>query len=104
MAQRKLQSRAIAIQSEVREARENLKMNRDLVDYYKKTVLPLDLKIVNDSQLQFNAMQKNNYDLFLSKQQELESEKDYIGAWRDYWIARAELEQAVGGKLTHSKP
>ncbi len=101
MAQRQLQARAIAIQSEVREARENLKMNRDLVEYYQKTVLPLDLRIVNQSQLEFNAMQKNNFDLFLTKQQELESEKDYVGAWRDYWIARAELEQAVGGKLTH---
>ena len=101
MAQRQLQARGIAIQSEVREARENLKMNRDLVEYYKKTVLPLDLRIVNQSQLEFNAMQKNNFDLFLTKQQELESEKDYVGAWRDYWIARAELEQAVGGKLTH---
>jgi cobalt-zinc-cadmium efflux system outer membrane protein len=99
MAREQLQSRAIQIQSEVREASENLKMNRDLVEYYKKTVLPLDIHIVNQSQLQFNAMQKNNFDLFLSKQQELESEKDYVGAWRDYWIARAELEQAVGGRL-----
>jgi cobalt-zinc-cadmium efflux system outer membrane protein len=99
MAQRQLQSRAIEIQSEVREARENLKMDRELVDYYQKTVLPLDVQIVNQSQLQFNAMQKNTFDLFLSKQQELESEKDYTGAWRDYWIARAELEQAVGGRL-----
>jgi cobalt-zinc-cadmium efflux system outer membrane protein len=99
MAQRELQSRAIQVQSEVREARANLKMDRDLVDYYKKTVLPLDIQIVNQSQLQFNAMQKNTFDLFVARQQELESEKDYVGAWRDYWIARAELEQAVGGRL-----
>jgi cobalt-zinc-cadmium efflux system outer membrane protein len=99
MAREQLQSRAIQIRSEVREASGNLKMDRDLVEYYKKTVLPLDIRIVNQSQLQFNAMQKNNFDLFLSKQQELESEKDYVGAWRDYWIARAELEQAVGGRL-----
>jgi cobalt-zinc-cadmium efflux system outer membrane protein len=99
MSQRQLQSLAIRIRSEVREARESLKMDRDLVEYYKRTVVPLNLKIVNDSQLQFNAMQKNTFDLFLSKQRELESEKGYIEAWRDYWIARAELEQAVGGRL-----
>jgi len=98
-AERQLQSRAIQIRSEVREARETLKMNRDLAEYYKKTVVPLNIQIVNQSQLQFNAMQKNTFDLFLSKQRELEAEKDYIGAWRDYWIARAELEQAVGGSL-----
>jgi outer membrane protein, heavy metal efflux system len=104
MAQRQLQSLAIRIRSEVREARETLKMNRDLVEYYKKTVVPLNIKIVNDSQLQFNAMQKNTFDLFLTKQRELESEKGYLEAWRDYWIARAELEQAVGGHLGTSQP
>ena len=107
MAQRQLQSLALQIRSEVREDRETLKMDRDLVDYYKKTVVPLNIEIVNQSQLQFNAMQKNTFDLFLSKQQELEAEKDYIAAWRDYWIARAELEQAVGGRLVrpeNSKP
>lgn len=101
-AQRELQSRAIQIRSEVREARETLKMDRDLVEYYKKTVVPLNIQIVNQSILQFNAMQKNAFDLFLSKQRELETEKDYISAWRDYWIARVELEQAVGGHLSSS--
>jgi cobalt-zinc-cadmium efflux system outer membrane protein len=99
MAQRQLRSRAIQVQSQVREARETLKADRDLVDFYKKTVLPLDIQIVNQSQLQFNAMQKNTFDLFVARQQELEAEKNYIGAWRDYWIARAELEQAVGGRI-----
>jgi len=104
MAERQFQSLAIQVRSEVREARESLKMDRDLVEYYKKTVVPLNIKIVNDSQLQFNAMQKNTFDLFLSKQRELEAEKGYIEAWRDYWIARAELEKAVGGRLgAHSK-
>jgi outer membrane protein, heavy metal efflux system len=104
MAERQLQSLAIRIRSEVREAREALKMGRDMVEYYKKTVVPLNIKIVNDSQLQFNAMQKNTFDLFMSKQRELEAEKGYLEAWRDYWIARAELEQAVGGRLTSSQP
>jgi cobalt-zinc-cadmium efflux system outer membrane protein len=99
MAQRQMQSRVIQIRSEVREARESLKMERDLAEYFKKTVVPLNIEIVNQSQLQFNAMQKNTFDLLLSKQQELDAEKNYIEAWRDYWIARAELEQAVGGRL-----
>ena len=102
MAQRRLESRAIQIRSEVREAVEALKMDRDLVEYDRKTVLPLNIQVVNQSQLQFNAMQKNTFDLFLSKQQELEAEKVYLGAWRDYWIARAELEQAVGGRLSRT--
>ena len=30
---------------------------------------------------------------------EVEAQRDYIGAQRDYWIARAELERSIGGTL-----
>jgi cobalt-zinc-cadmium efflux system outer membrane protein len=98
-AQRQLQSLAIRIRSEVREARETLKVNRDQVIYFKNVVVPLNVKSVNQTLLQYNAMQINTYDLFLTKQRELDSERDYIAAWRDYWISRAQLEEAVGGNL-----
>ena len=99
LAQEHVQSRAVEIRSQVREARDILKVNRDLVDYYKKVVVPLNVRIVDQSMAQFNAMQKSAFDVFLSKQQELETEKGYVEACRDYWIARAQLEQAVGGRL-----
>ena len=98
-ARRQLQSLAIRIRSEVREARETLKVNRDQVTYFKNVVVPLNVKSVNQTLLQYNAMQVNTYDLFLMKQRELDSERDYIAAWRDYWISRAQLEEAVGGNL-----
>jgi cobalt-zinc-cadmium efflux system outer membrane protein len=99
-AQRKLQSLAIQIRSEVREARGTLKINRDQVAYFKKVVVPLNVKSVNQTLLQYNAMQVNTYDLFLTKQRELDSEREYIQAWRDYWISRTQLEEAVGGDLS----
>jgi cobalt-zinc-cadmium efflux system outer membrane protein len=99
-AQRRLQSLAIQIRSEVREARDTLKINRDQVAYFKKVVVPLNVKSVNQTLLQYNAMQVNTYDLFLMKQRELDSEREYIQAWRDYWISRTQLEEAVGGDLS----
>ncbi len=102
-AQRQLQALAIRIRSEVREARDTLKVNRDQVGYFKKTVLPLNIQVVNQTLLQYNAMAMSTYQLFLAKQQELEMERDYIGAWRDYWISRTELEEAVGGSLVPLK-
>jgi len=98
-AQKQLQSMIIRVRSEVREARETLKINREQVIYYKKTVVPLNMQTVNHSLLQYNAMQINTYELFLAKQRELETERDYIDAWRDYWISRSQLEEAVGGNL-----
>jgi cobalt-zinc-cadmium efflux system outer membrane protein len=44
-------------------------------------------------------MLKSPYDLLLAKQNEILAERGYIGALRDYWIARADLERAVGGRL-----
>ena len=49
-------------------------------------------------------MEVNTYDLFLAKQRELDTERDYIQAWRDYWISRSQLEEAVGGNLHPSQP
>ena len=37
--------------------------------------------------------------MLLAKQQEAQTERAYLEAWRDYWIARSELERAIGGKL-----
>jgi outer membrane protein, heavy metal efflux system len=44
-------------------------------------------------------MFKGAYDLLLAKQAEVEAEKANLNAWRDYWIARARLERALGGAL-----
>ena len=45
-------------------------------------------------------MLKGAYDLLLAKQNEVAAERSYIEAWRDYWIARAELERRGGRKLS----
>jgi outer membrane protein, heavy metal efflux system len=102
--QRRLQALAIQVTSEVREAARTLVIDRQQVDYFKKTVVPLNIQTVNQTLEQFNAMQVNTYDLFLAKQRELEAERDYIGAWRDYWVTRSELEAAVGGNLNPHRP
>ena len=49
-------------------------------------------------------MQKSNYELLLAKEREQQEEQAAIEALRDYWIARAELERAAGGRLTDDIP
>jgi cobalt-zinc-cadmium efflux system outer membrane protein len=98
-AQQSFRALAIDVRSEVREARDRLIANRDLAEYYRSILLPLRIKIVNQTMLQYNAMQIGPADLLLSKERELETERAYVEAWRDYWIARADLEKAVGGNV-----
>ncbi len=100
---RQLQQRylgvAVQIRSEVRLARDRMLNARAMVDYSKSTVLPLRHRIVEESQLQYNAMQISLFDLLRAKQEEVNAARQSVQAQRDYWMARVELEKAVGGSL-----
>lgn len=63
-------------------------------------LLPQRQRILHETLLQYNAMQKSNYELLLAKERDQQEEQAAIEALRDYWIARAELERAVGGRLS----
>jgi cobalt-zinc-cadmium efflux system outer membrane protein len=96
-AQHRLEALAVNARSEVREARDLVIANRDMARFYEKTLLPQRLKILNQTQLFYNAMQVGPIDLLAAKERELETERRYIEAWRDYWLARVQLERALIG-------
>ena len=99
-AERRLESEAVAIRAEVREARDRLIAKRDLATYYRDELLPERKKILELTLTHYNAMLKSPYDLLLAKQNEISAERGYVDALRDYWIARTDLERAVGGRLS----
>jgi len=96
-AQDELEALSVEARSEVREARDLVTANRELARYYREVLLPQRIQVVNTTQLQYNAMQRSPTDLLLAKERELTTERGYVEAWRDYWIARAELEMALKG-------
>ena len=59
--------------------------------------MPQRKLIVDQTQVQYNAMQRGGYDLLTARERELSAERAYLEAWRDYWIARVELERALTG-------
>ena len=67
--------------------------------YYGQVLLPQRVEILDLTLTQHNMMLKGAYDLLLAKQSEVSAERAYVEAWRDYWIARTQLERAVGGRL-----
>ncbi len=87
------------IRSEVRQAQDALLSSREAVEHYDKTLMPQRQKILRETLLHYNAMQKSSYELLAAKEREQVAERGYVEALRDYWIARAELERAVGGRL-----
>lgn len=91
---------AVNVRSEVRQARAALLAARAAAEFSSEHVLPLQAKILAETLRQYNAMQSSTYDLLLAKQNETSAVREYVQSLRDYWIARAELEHAVGGRLS----
>jgi outer membrane protein, heavy metal efflux system len=91
---------AAEIRSDVRAARDKMLLERRQVEYFKSTALPMRTRVTEESQLQYNAMQITPFQLLQAKQEEVKTGADSIEALRDYWVARAELEKAVGGSLS----
>jgi outer membrane protein, heavy metal efflux system len=98
-AQRQLEALAINARSEVRQARALVLATRDLAHYYARVLLPERGRILDLTLQGYNMMLKGTYELLLAKQAEVQTERASIQAWRDYWVARTELERAVGGRL-----
>ncbi|MGV3531358.1 MAG: TolC family protein [Chthoniobacteraceae bacterium] len=96
-AQHELEAIAVNARSEVREARDLVVANRELSQFYEKTLLPQRLQIVNQTALHYNAMQIGPIELLSAKERQLTTERAYVDAWRDYWIARVQLERALIG-------
>ena len=90
---------AIEIRSAVREASERVLYARQRVERYRTDVVPTREQVVALSQQQYDAMLLGVYQLIQAKQGEVNAYRDYIEAVRDYWIARAELDRAIGGRL-----
>ena len=90
---------AVEIRSEVRSARDRLTAGRQLVEYYRDIVLPRRRRIVEETQREYNFMLVGVFQLLQAKQEEISADREYLEAQRDYWVARTELEHALGGAM-----
>jgi cobalt-zinc-cadmium efflux system outer membrane protein len=103
-AREQLAALALAIRSEVRREGARLLAARRRAERYQKALLPLRHRITEETQLHYNAMQLGVFQLLEAKRGEIEAGRAYISALTDYWVARSELERAVGAELQVAGP
>ena len=77
--------------------REQLIFARNRVAWFRTVQLPLRQRIVEQSLLQYNAMQIGVFQLLQSRRDQINAGREYIEALRDYWIARATLSRLLAG-------
>jgi cobalt-zinc-cadmium efflux system outer membrane protein len=98
-AQQDYYALAVKIRATARALRDRAQGARDRALYYRDIMLPLHERIVNETQLQYNAMQLGPIQLLRAREQQIENGAAYVEALRDYWLARAELAQLLSGRL-----
>ena len=103
-AREQLAALELVVRSEVRREGARLVAARLRAERYQKVLLPLRRRITEETQRHYNAMQLGVFQLLAAKRDEIDAGRAYISALTDYWIARSELERAVGGELQVAGP
>jgi cobalt-zinc-cadmium efflux system outer membrane protein len=98
-SQHRLAALEVAVRADVRRLHQRLVAERQMLERYREQLIPLREQIVASAQRHQNYMLIGVFQLLQFKQQEITTRREYIEAVRDYWIAKAELEQTVGGEL-----
>jgi len=98
-AQQEYYALAVRIRATVRAVHERLQGAQDRALYYRDILLPLRERIVNETQLQYNAMQRGVFELLRAREQQMQAAVAYIDTLLDYWLAYADLGQILSGRL-----
>ncbi|WP_342114922.1 TolC family protein [Pseudoduganella sp. OTU4001] len=84
--------------SEARESHEDYKASYELAKHYRDVVIPLRQKISEETLLRYNGMLLSVFELLADAREQTAAVNNYIGALKEFWIADANLDAAIGGK------
>jgi len=93
---------AVRVRATARAVRDRMLGAQDRALYYRDILLPLQERIVNEAQLQYNAMQIGIFHLLRDRERQIETGVGYVEALREYWLARADLLHISSGRLPMS--
>ena len=96
-SERNLEALALDVIGEVRGAYTKMENARTSIKHFSATLLPLHQRIVAETLKLNNGMLLGVYDLLLARSNQLDAQRDYLDTVKSYWLARADLEHAIGG-------
>jgi len=99
LAQAEQARQELDIQTQVAGAYQRMLAARDRASRHITDLIPQREKVVARTQEMQNYMLVGQFELILARQQEYQAWQSYLEAVRDYWLARADLESAVGAAL-----
>jgi cobalt-zinc-cadmium efflux system outer membrane protein len=94
-----LDALALSVRNDALLAVQRVNVARQIAEQYRTALIPSREAIVARTQEQVNFMLVGVFELILARREEYDAYQEYLEAVRDYWIARAQLRQVVGGTL-----
>ncbi|MCB2141348.1 TolC family protein [bacterium] len=91
--------RGVDVRSAARLLGHRLLATRQRAVYNRDVLVPVQVAATHHAQLHYNAMFIGVFDLLNSKRSEIDAGRRYVTAHRDYWLARADLEQLLMGRM-----
>lgn len=88
----------VQVRSSARGVRAQLEAARRGVAHAKEVVLPLRERVVQQTQLEYNAMLVGIFQLLEAKRDQLAAAEHYLELRRDYWRSRLDAEQLLAGR------
>lgn len=95
---------AIRARSEVREAYGLYRSAHDIARHHRDELLPLARRISDEQLLRYNGMLVGVFELLADARAQVAAVGAAQGALRDFWLAQADLDQALLGRATPSLP
>ena len=98
-AQSGLDQATLQVRNDIHATVASTRLAWEVAERYRADLLPEREITVANTQAEVNFMLKGVFELILAKQVEYDTWQGYIESVRDYWITRARLRAAVGGRL-----
>ncbi|UJR83701.1 TolC family protein [Sandaracinus amylolyticus] len=90
---------AVAVRASVRAARNRALTTELLAHRYREVLIPARTRVFEQTLRQYNAMQIDVFRLLQAKREQIDAARGYIEALREYWQARATLDQVLAGRV-----
>ena len=95
---------AINARSEVREAYGQMRSSWDIARHHRDELVPLRQQIAEENLLRYNGMLIGVFELLADARAQISGVNAAIDALRDYWLAQADLDMALIGTPSLSRP
>jgi cobalt-zinc-cadmium efflux system outer membrane protein len=93
---------ALRVRAAARGTVARLRAAAESAEYCKTVLLPLRQQIVDNTQLEYNAMAVGVFQLLQAKRDQISAAAGYVDLLREYWTLRAEVDQLAAGRLPRS--